>query len=121
MYIKTLFYLITQESPEIICSKIKHSPREVSSIEGYHNIYIHGQKANIIVWEMNSQNLEGQFLEVIGIAEKLHSIPGDRHVSCHIIRETHKVNEFYAFLSSEVLKKYSSLNLELNFEYIENM
>ena len=40
MYIKTLFYLITQESPEIICSKIKHSPREVSSIEGYHNIYI---------------------------------------------------------------------------------
>lgn len=36
-----------------------------------------------------------------------------------MIRESHNVNEFYAFLSSEVLKKYSSLNLELNLEYVE--
>ena len=119
MHVKTFFHLVTQDVPEVICSKVEYSPREISEIEGYHNICMHGGKANVIVWEMNSEGLENQIPEVIAIAEKLHSVSGDRHVSCHIIREAHKVNEFYGFLSAEILKKYSSLNLELNFEYIE--
>ena len=119
MVIKTLFCFITEDDPGIIRSKVNRPLREVSSIEGYHNRYIHGQKSNLIVWEMDSQSLEEQVQEVMDLAEKLRSVPGDRHVSCYLIREPQRVNEFYAFLSSEVLKKYSSLDLEFNFEYVE--